>query len=181
MVIKYFGVVGALLMLQTILLTQFNLFRPQRGGETNYDQIGPYCIHNDLSPEERNRMLGEMREFLWEHWQGRQTGRVKAVFYTIEGDPTFSTFFIEQDEKSRFRVRVTSESTTTLGLRKGQKPRRKTNEETYDILERVEDVRGQDPATAPALPESEKRPSSTYRLRLKNASPRVGQRSVLIM
>lgn len=167
-------------MLQTSLLTQLNLFKQQKGGQTNYGQVGPYCIHNDLSPEERNRVLGEIREFLWEHWQRRQAGRVTAVFYTIEGDPTSSTFFIEQDQKGRFRLRVVSES-TTFGLRKGQKPRRKVTEETYDIVERVEDVSGEHPATGPALSDSEKRPSLTYRLRLKNASGRAGQRSVFIM
>lgn len=115
MSIKCLAFLIPLFLLQNSLGSQPAALEQQKRGQTDNVQKTPNCIHNGLLPEERERMLGEIREFLWERWKGRQSGQVRAVFYTPHGDPTSSIFSIEQDRKGRWRVRVNSVSSIFFG------------------------------------------------------------------
>lgn len=132
-----------------------------------YDKAGPYSVGNELSPPARSRVVGEIRGFLWEHWKQRRVGRVTATFYTIEGDPTSSTFFIEPDTKGCWSIRVESVSTISALLPKGRRPRYETTKDSYDAVERIEAIGGS-PATSTPIPEQDARQPQTYKLRLKN-------------
>jgi hypothetical protein len=133
-----------------------------------YDQAGPYELNNDLHPHDADKILGEIRGFLWEHWKERRLGLVKATFFSIEGDHTSSSFFVEPNAEGSWRITVESESIISALLAKGRKPRREITHETYDEIERVEATSG---STAPSipLPAQAVRQPQTYRLRFRNS------------
>jgi hypothetical protein len=87
-----------------------------------YDRAGPYELNNDLHPHDADKILGEIRGFLWEHWKERRLGLVKATFFSIEGDHTSSSFFVEPNAKNSWRITVESESVISALLPKGTKP-----------------------------------------------------------
>jgi hypothetical protein len=133
-----------------------------------YDQAGPYELNNDLHPDDADKILGEIRGFLWEHWKGRHLGLVTATFFTIEGDPTKSRFFVEPDAKGCWLIRIDSESIISAHLPKGRKPRREITHDPYDEIERVEIASG---SSLPSInvPAEAVRQPQTYRLRLRNS------------
>ena len=67
---------------------------------------------------------------------------VRATFYSIEGDQTSSSFFVEPDAKGSWRISVESVSVISAFLPKGSKPRREVTHETYDEIERLEATSG---------------------------------------
>jgi len=72
-----------------------------------YDKAGPYSIDNEAPFEKRERMVGEIRGFLWEHWQERRLGQVKAIFFSIEGDHTSCVFLLSQIRAAVGGLRLT--------------------------------------------------------------------------
>lgn len=143
-----------------------SLGQQSRRNLANYDKAGPYSLDNEPPWEKRERMAGEIRGFLWKHWKERRLGLVKATFFSIEGDHTSSTFFVEPDAKSCWRITVQSENVISALLPKGKKPRREITHDDYDLIERVEPTGG---SSAPSIPEQEVRQPQTYRLRLRNS------------
>ena len=133
-----------------------------------YDKAGPYSIDNEPPFEKRERMAGEIRWFLWEHWKERRLGLVKAIFYSIEGDQTSSSFFVEPDAKGRWRIMVESESTISALLPKGRKPRREITREDYDQIDRVEP--NDNETNLIPISSGNVRDPQSYRLRLRNSS-----------
>src|SRR6267142_1157778 len=99
MSVKWILVLTSCLALQSglIILGQSSDQRAKRD-LTAYDKAGPYTIDYE-PPYKGDKYLGEIRGFLWEHWKERRLGLVKATFYTIEGDSTVSTSFVEPDAK----------------------------------------------------------------------------------
>ena len=154
------------LILQLSLSTQVESLAQQ--GKRNlaaYDKSGPYFFDNEPPWERRERMAGEIREFLWEHWKERRLGLVKATFFSIEGDLTSSTFFVEPSAKGHWRIVVESESIISSLLPKKRKPRPEINRDYYNLVDRVDPTSDK---LAPSIPEDEVRQPQTYRLRLKN-------------
>src|SRR6266850_515567 len=93
---------------------------------------------------------------------------VRATFYTLEGDPTFSPPLVEQDVKGRWRITVDSESIISVLLPKGRKPRREITHDTYDEIERVDATSGSSASSIP-IPAQEVRQPQIYRLRFRNS------------
>jgi hypothetical protein len=155
------------LIIQSGLSMQNKSFGQQgRRNLAAYDKSGPYSIDNEPPFEKREKMAGEIRGFLWEHWKEQRLGLVKATFFSIEGDHTSSSFFVEPDAKGRWRIAVESESNISALLPKGRKPQREITHDDYDLIDRVE-ATGE--SSAPSIPEQEVRQPQTYRLRLKNS------------
>ena len=131
-----------------------------------YDKAGPYTIDYE-PPFKGDKNLGEIRSFLWEHWKDRRLGVVKATFYTIEGDATISTSFVEPDAKGCWRISIESVSRISALLPKGKKTRREITREDYDLIDRVE---GNSNTAIPIpIPETEVRPPQNFKLRLRNS------------
>lgn len=130
-----------------------------------YDKAGPYIIDNE-PPFKGDKYFGEIRSFLWEHWRERRLGLVKATFFSIEGDHTSSSFFVEPDAKGCWRIAVESESIISALLPKRRRPRRIVTNEDYDQVDRVEE--NENAATPIPLPENEVRLPQTFKLRLRN-------------
>jgi hypothetical protein len=127
-----------------------------------YDKAGPYSIGDDLSPSRRDKLLTEIRGFLWEHWINKRPGQLRVTVYTIEGDPTTYNFFIEKDPRENWFIRAKSESVIAALLKPGEKPRHETTEISYYDIERL------DPETGHVISKGEKRQPETYRLRLEH-------------
>ncbi|MEK6281597.1 MAG: hypothetical protein AABN95_14680 [Acidobacteriota bacterium] len=162
------GILTLCLIIQSGLSMQGKSFGQQaRRNLTAYDKAGPYSIDNEPPWEKRERMAGEIRGFLWEHWKERRLGLVKATFFSIEGDHTSSSFFVEPDAKGCWRIAVESESIISALLPKGRKPRREITQEDYDEIDRVE-ASGSGPTLIP-IPKDEVRQPQMYQLRLKNS------------
>jgi len=163
------GLIIALgLISQCVLSTQSkSLGQQAKRNLAAYDKAGPYSIDNEPPWEKRERMAGEIRGFLWEHWKDRRLALVKATFFSIEGDHTASSFFVEPDAKGCWRIRVESESIISALLLKGRKPRHEISQEDYDEIDRVE-AGGSGPSVIP-IPKDEIRHPQMYQLRLKNS------------
>ena len=164
---------GLIITLCLIIQPGLGLHGKSLGQETRrnlaaYDKAGPYSIDNEPPWEKRERIIGEIRGFLWEHWKERRLGLVKAIFHSIEGDQTSSSFFVEPDAKGRWRIMVESESTISALLPKGRKPRREITREDYDQIDRVE-PNGNETNLIP-ISSGDVRDPQSYRLRLRNSS-----------
>jgi hypothetical protein len=164
-----------LLLISTLCLIIYSGLSLQRPAQPRakrnlvlYDKAGPYSIDNEPPWEKRDRFTAEIRGFLWEHWREHRLGQVKATFFSIEGDQTSSSFFVEPDAKDRWGITVESETIVSALLPKGRKPRREIARVTYDEIDRVEPS-GNEPNLIP-ITASEVREPKTYRLRLKNSS-----------
>ena len=105
---------------------------------SKYDTIGPFALGNERAFENDHKAMGEIRLFIWEHWQGRHRGWLSATFYTIEGGKTVSKFFVEPDESGAWHLIIDSESMISERLSKAQKPKRVIRHEAYDQLDWVE-------------------------------------------
>jgi len=68
------------------------------------DQAGPYVIGND---KDRTKQQGEVRDFLWSHWQQHRTGQLKATWISKEGVSSNGTFVFEYDEHGVWSIGVT--------------------------------------------------------------------------
>jgi hypothetical protein len=149
------------------LIVQDKCFGQQaRRNTAAYDKAGPYSIDNEPPFEKRERMAGEIRSFLWEHWKERRLGVLRAVFFSIEGDHTSSKFFVEPDSSGHWRITVVSQTVISALLPKGRKPRRENTDDEYDLIDRV-DAKGD--SSSPSISEEERRSPETYRLRLRNS------------
>ncbi len=167
MSIKLGLIIALCLIIQCVLSMQSkSLGQEARRNLAAYDKSGPYSIDNEPPWEKRERMFGEIRGFLWEHWKAQRLGLVKATFYSIEGDHTISSFFVEPDVKGCWRITVESESTISALLQKGKRPRREITHEDYDEIDRIE-TSGSGPTLIP-IPKDEVREPQMYQLRLKN-------------
>src|SRR6185295_2089512 len=171
MCVKWISVLTTCLVLQSGLIMQE--MRGQSSGQrvsrdlTAYDKAGPYTIDYE-PPYKGDKYLGEIRGFLWEHWKERRLGLVKTTFYTIEGDPTFSTSFVEPDAKGHWQITVYSKSIISALLPKRKKPRRVATHDEYNLVDRIEVTDG-DAALSVPIPEEEVRQPQTYKLRLRNS------------
>lgn len=168
MSVKWISVLTTCLLLQSGLMMQGQSSRQRaRRDLTAYDKAGPYTIDYE-PPYKGDKYLGEIRVFLWEHWQERRLGVVKATFYTIEGDPTISTSFVEPDAKGCWRITVESESIISALLPKGRKPRREITREDYYQIDRVEPSESE--TNLIPISSRDVRNPQSYRLRLRNSS-----------
>lgn len=135
------------------------LAEPTGRKASQFDTAGPFTIGNDLTRTQQAKVAAEAKEFIWSHWIGRRRGKVNVIAYTIEGNRSSTTFFVEPDEKGRWRVRADSE-TNLVALVK--QPRTETRVECYYDVARI-DLKSWKP-----ILQSEKRDATTYALRFIN-------------
>ena len=116
----------------------------------------------------------EFREYLWQQWSKQRRTKVTATFYSIEGDPTISTYYIEPDESRSWRIVVESESECCwfYAIQKPKKKReRRKFSATYTDLERVREVKDKNGLFLKwkEVPIDRQLPPQSYMLRLRNA------------
>lgn len=133
---------------------------------SGYEKAGPYTIELNLDAPARANIEAEVREFLWNHWQQRRLGYVRVTLFSKEGEPSASSYFVEPDEKSAWRIAVKIDRTmVNRGDSKSQ--RHESVEYGAYFVERIEVPK--DGLTHRAvLPDGERRSPQSYRLALKD-------------
>lgn len=116
----------------------------------------------------------EFRDYLWQQWSKQRRTKVTTTFYTIEGDPTTHTYYIEPDKNGRWHIFVESESDCCwfYAMQKPEKKRehRKFNA-IYTDLERVQAVQDKNGLFLKweVISTDKELSSQSYMLRLRNA------------
>lgn len=161
------AVASAVLMLSWNPMIQNSLLQQAKLRDlSHYDRVGPYTVDLNLDGQAGANTEAEVREFLWNHWQQRRLGYVTITFYNTEGEPSVSSYFVEPDEKSVWRIAIRIDR--TLVGRGGLKSQRHESVE-YDayFVERIEVPKdGLTPRVV--IPEGESRSPQSYRLTLKD-------------
>jgi hypothetical protein len=73
------------------------------------NQSDDYVIGNN---KDRSKQQGEVRNFLWSHWQQHRTGQLNVTWVSKEGVPSRSRFVLEYDERGVWSIRVTIDRPT---------------------------------------------------------------------
>jgi len=137
-----------------------------------YDNGGEFDFNFGIGEKEKAAMNSRLREFLWTHWSQKKLGRVeKTIYYTLEGDPAVTIFYVEPDKNGHWIIR---EETTTFCCflyfteKRKRKPLITTSRTVYKIIERVEIVgkANLNNNTLTAIPKVEVRKPYIYLLRL---------------
>lgn len=138
---------------------------------SSYEKAGPYVIPLMVDGAARGKLEAKVRQFVWEHWQGRRRGYLSITKYSKEGEPSTSHFFIEPENDGAWRVAVLINR--VIIERHGVKGQL-SESITYDayLLERVE-VRKPGLSQSVLLPDSEVREPESYQLRLKDQKGKV--------
>jgi len=133
-------------------------------GQTSNQVAGPYQLHNGLKPDQREKILSEIRTFLWEAVTQNRSAELRATFYTLEGDPTSYIFHTAKTDSPQVCIRAdtTSEQSTSASREKRSGPS-KTSLQCCEIV-RLE------AATGARIPENQRREAGTYRLRLRDTA-----------
>src|SRR5215467_12616619 len=71
-----------------------------------YEKAGPFLLEKPkISKESRNKEA-LIRGWLWEHWKGHRLGYLVATRYSIEGERSTSTYYVEPDESGAWSINV---------------------------------------------------------------------------
>ena len=140
---------------------------PQRnpGGQSpppSANQIGPFVVSWGMDRVDKEKIMFQVRGFLWEHLQDHTPGHFKITFGNLEGDPTAHTIFIQQDKKGNGVVRDEVTTTEAALLKPGEKPKHRKFLDKFCAFERI------DKNTQKPIPDDETRPAESFTLRLKN-------------
>jgi hypothetical protein len=152
---------ATLLTATTRLHLQVSLQDSSPNSSTHYEIAGPYNAGNELSRREKDEILTRIREFLWDHYDGRMPGKLEATFYTIEGEPTHYLFFVDTGPTGEWGIRATISMWRRDYARHKKKPTQTVVEEKYCYVGRT------DPSSEKAIPREEKRTAESYRLVLR--------------
>ncbi len=133
-----------------------------------YNKAGPYTINFNKGGKLGYKQLGEVRRFLWEHWQQRRFAHITTTFYSKEGEQNTTSFYIERDENGSWCVLALKLPSPPNGQLQDEQLSVEAKGECYDIIERIEAAKSK--ATAPKLiAEKAIRQPLTYWLWLRNA------------
>lgn len=167
--IHFSGYLVLLLLLFAFLPTQAQE-TPKRdlkfyddGGKFDFGWATDYKTHQEMKPR--------LREFLWTHWSRKKLGRVSAVFYTYEGDPTTTTYYIEPNKNGQWIIVAEYKQICCVLYqleKKKRKPITKFGKDIYEIIDRIErnDKLAIDDISE-IVPTTEQREPNLYLLRLR--------------
>jgi hypothetical protein len=127
------------------------------------NRAGPYLVHNGLTSSEKENILSEIRDFLWEKFESRQSAQLRTTFFTIEGEPTSYTFYTESlnDKKWCVRADILRQYPTRPHVKKQKSVQ--TSREYCEVF-RINAVTGS------RIPDDEKCDPKMYKLRLRDIS-----------
>ena len=94
-----------------------------------------------VDPQWTNLQLAPARVFLWELWKSHTKGYLRQTSYSIEGNPTWCTFFVEPDSAGRWRVTLECKASKCpfISKKKCEEYLRTVGTATYDSIERIAD------------------------------------------
>jgi hypothetical protein len=106
----------------------------------------------------------KIMQFVWEHWEENRLGYLVVTSYSIEGQPTTSSIFIEPNKENIWQVTVEIKRTIIRGKNKARKLYPETGLAVYDVLERL-NFSGEKPVIIP----KQQSPPEKYALRFKDS------------
>jgi hypothetical protein len=150
------------LVLASAALAQQSQHSCRQDGPPSLKEIGPFVVKWGMILEEREKIMSQIRSFLWGHLENRTLGQVQVTFGNLEGDPTTHVLSIQGLKKGKAIVVdhvVTIEGALVLP---GAKPKRKTSVDRFCAFERI------DRHTHESIPDFETRAADSFDLHLKN-------------
>jgi hypothetical protein len=107
---------------------------------SKYRVIGPFVIgHTPDLRQGFSDKASQIREFLWNAFHERSLAHVVLTSYSIEGDESVSSFYVEQDKNAVWRIHVRTKR--DLGdMRPAHRGERNKKDSSYDayFLKRVD-------------------------------------------
>jgi len=76
---------------------------------SEYDKAGPFS--STVYDASGARTEATVREFLWNHWKEKRRGYLTITPYSVEGDRTDASYFVEPSKEGSWRVQVTFDRT----------------------------------------------------------------------
>ena len=140
-----------------------------------YEKAGPYELPITMSAEERSLLESEIRGFLWNHWNQKRLGYLKATWGGREGNPNQYLFHVEPDSDGIWHVSVEIERTYRDRKRDGSLRTRQSQDAFKAYL--IERFAIEEAGTQRPILDDEVRPPSSFILILKDKS---GKRSTEI-
>lgn len=133
-----------------------------------YEQSGPYTIDFlEAHANQRSRDEAAIREFLWVHWHSQRRALLRVTFYSKEGLPTVTKFFIEPDAIGNWNVVVQMRS--KLPAPPGSEGRSEDTTERAYYVQRVTI----DKSDVQVIPPADRRTAASYRLALRDKNQRL--------
>ncbi len=122
-----------------VLLSSFQEYRAQ-----TYNNGGNFDFNWGVSDsKQREAMKTGLISFLRNGWTNKSRSIVKASFYSLEGDPFYSTFYIEPDKSGRWLI-IEKWERICCALYSQMKPKRKPiktkGKTVYKKVEMLESV-----------------------------------------
>lgn len=69
-----------------------------------YENGGSFKFGRTVSQSDQNTERSKIREFVWDHWAKKRSGRISLIFWSDAEDPSTYDLYIEPDEKSIWGV-----------------------------------------------------------------------------
>ena len=126
------------------------------------NEIGPFVVSLRMDPAEEEKIMSQVRGFLWDHLQNHTPGQLRITFGNLEGDPTEHTLLVQTDKKGNTVILDHIATTEAALLKPGEKPKHRTFLDKFCAFERI------DKDTQKTIPDDETRPVESFKLRLKN-------------
>lgn len=105
----------------------------------NYDRAGPYILSDKIMFSEDGALIvASIRDFLWRHWQEHRPGFVTTVTFSLEGLPTRTTYFVEQNNKGKWIISADSRVTLPAVKAGSNEHFEKTETSVAYSVERIE-------------------------------------------
>ena len=134
---------------------------------TLYDKAGPFEITlDDMTRGHGQVVEGKIRQWLWNHWTSQRRACLKVKRYSNEGEPSTSSYFVEPDDRGRWRIAVVIVRVLMDGRHPSKKVEQENAYEAYSV-ERVEPQRDKAGGFV-SIPKNVTRAGQTYLLVLGN-------------
>jgi hypothetical protein len=125
-------------------------------------EMGPFVVSFSMEPAEKEKIISQVRGFLWDHLQNHTPGQLQITFGNLEGDPTEHTILVRLDKKGNTVILDHIATIEAALLKPGEKPRHRAFLDRFCAFERI------DKDTQKTIPDDETRPVESFKLRLKN-------------
>jgi hypothetical protein len=132
-------------------------------GATSVAQTKHYQVRNGLNSADREKILSEIRAFLWEKVAHHESVQVRVTFHTIEGDPTTYQFHAEKSDDKKWCLKADIDLEHPSQPHK-EKPKREVISQSYCEIFRVDVISGL------RIRDAEERDPKAYKLRLRDIS-----------
>lgn len=128
---------------------------------------GIYRYHHGISSSQEKEIKAKIREFIWLHWIEQRRAKVGFRTFSVEGDPTTVTFFVDRDKDGKWFVVLKVEEKCCWPVRL----EKETSKKVFRNVARVELITD---ASSPEIPkpvsENDLRSGSSYAIRLDSES-----------